>query len=109
MLLDDLLIELKDRLQITWEDMATDRELKRLLIRGQSYFNELCEVKFEFKVESSERELLLERCRYSWNNALDEFEENYHKELSRLILMVAVGDFTREVLPSGEGTNSGDI
>jgi hypothetical protein len=103
MLNDELLLELKDRLQITWEDEATDRELTRLLVRGQSYFNELCGIKCEFKPESPERELLMERCRYSWNNALDDFEHNFLKELSRLIMMSAV---EAEVVDDGSGTNT---
>lgn len=91
-LADELLVELKDRLQVTWEDDGTDRQLSRLIVRGQAYMNEVCGTIFSFADGSPERELMMERCRYDWNNALDEFEDNFKKEMSRLILQVAVDD-----------------
>jgi len=94
-LADDLLVEIKDRLQVTWEDDGTDRQLSRLITRGQAYMNEMCGTTFAFENGSPERELMMERCRYDWNNALDEFEDNFKKELSRLILQVAVDDHVK--------------
>ena len=90
---DDLLVELKDKLQVTWDDEATNRHLLILINNGLSYFNKLCGTQLAFEDYSSERELLMERCRYDWNNALSDFEDNYHKELSRLILQVALDEF----------------
>lgn len=89
-MMDDLLTELKERLQISWTDETTDRVLGKILARGMSFFNALCVKEFTFTENSPERELLMERCRYVWNNALDEFEVNYRKELKRLIMQVAV-------------------
>lgn len=88
---DSLLIDLKDKLQITWTE--SDSQLMKMIVRGQKYFNELCDIEFTFEDGSTERELLLERCRYDWNNALDDFETNYHKELSRLILDSALKQY----------------
>lgn len=103
---DDLLRELKDRLLVTWDDEATDRQLNRLLVRGQSYLNELCGTDFTFADGSAERELLMERCRYDWNNALSDFEENFSKELSRLILRVAVDDYNAAEGAATDGTDT---
>ncbi len=110
-LADDLLQELKDRLLITWDDEATDRQLSRLLTRGQAYLNELCDTKFAFTAGSPERELLMERCRYDWNNALSDFEDNFSKELSRLILRVAVDDYNaaEEAVTDGTDTSTGNL
>ncbi len=36
-----------------------------------------------FSPESLEYGLLIERCRYDWNRALDEFEQNFASELIR--------------------------
>nr|WP_259544997.1 hypothetical protein [Heyndrickxia oleronia] len=99
MLIDDLLIELKDRLLITWEDESTNRNLTQILKRGMKYFNEFGK-EFSFDEDSSERELLLERCRYVWNNALNDFEENFHSELNRLTISVAL-EKLREETPNG--------
>ncbi|MED4699622.1 hypothetical protein P9436_11205 [Lysinibacillus capsici] len=89
----DLLAELKSRLQITWADSITDQVLMQHIIRSKKYFNELCENDFLFEIDSTECELLFERCRYVWNNALDEFEVNYKKELQRLIMDTAIAQY----------------
>lgn len=102
---DELLAELKSKLQITWSE--SDPELTKMIVRGQKYFNELCDIEFTFEEGSTERELLIERCRYDWNNALDDFETNYHKELSRLILDAALKQFVAEGEDtSGTGTGT---
>lgn len=93
----NLLNELKDKLNITWDEETTNRELNRLISRGIKYFNELCEKEFTFEEDSKERELLMERCRYAWNSALDDFEINYKKELSRLIQSVALEQYVGEI------------
>jgi hypothetical protein len=109
MLIDDLLTEIKGRLTITWNDEGTERDLKIQLNRGQAYLNKLCGTKFSFNEDSPERELLMERCRYIWNNALDDFEKNFSKELSRLILTTAVEGYGSEVVEDGTGTDTGNI
>lgn len=106
---DDLLRELKDRLLITWDDETTDRQLSRLLTRGQAYLDELCDTKFAFTAGSPERELLMERCRYDWNNALSDFEDNFRKELGRLILQTAVDDYKAAEEAADSGTGTGNL
>jgi len=105
-LTNDLLQELKDRLQVTWSDQSTDRQLTAMLNRGQAYMNELCGTEFTFEEGSPERELLMERCRYDWNNALSDFEDNFQKELSRLILKVALDEYEVEVATNATGTST---
>lgn len=101
---EQLLQELKDNLQITWNDENTDNTLSRYIKSSTTYFNELCETEFSFDEGSMERELMLERCRYAWNNALDEFEINYAKRLRSLILSVAV---EQHVAAIGTGDSTG--
>lgn len=104
-IIDDLLIELKDKLQITWEDESTNRNLTKMLKRGMKYFNEFGK-EFKFEEDSTERELLLERCRYIWNNSLDDFETNFHAEISRLILMTAVEHHFQGVIDNSTGEDT---
>ncbi|MED3799818.1 phage head-tail connector protein [Lysinibacillus capsici] len=84
----ELLAELKSRLRITWND--EDAELERIINRAKSYFEKLTSKTFSFELDSWETELLLERCRYVYNNAADEFENNFADELKRLIMHVAL-------------------
>lgn len=84
-----MLEELKDRLQITWND--TDPDLKEIIEGAKSYLEHLTGATFDFEKEKWPKELLFERCRYVYNNEADEFEKNFIRELSRLILLVALG------------------
>ena len=85
-----LLVELKNHLQITWDDSATNKRLSTSIKNGKRFFNDLCEHEFTFEEGSTERELLMERCRYDWNNALDEFKTNFKSDLSKLIMDIAI-------------------
>jgi hypothetical protein len=85
---DQLLAELKSNLRITWSD--EDEDLKKLLVRAGAYLNELCGDTLDYSEDGQPKTLLLERCRYVYNNAADEFEPNFKHELSRLILKVAM-------------------
>ncbi|SEG79426.1 hypothetical protein SAMN04487919_12720 [Bacillus sp. ok061] len=87
--MDNLLQELKDVLKITWNE--EDASLIKLLEKGEAYLLDLTNASFDFSKELTPKYLLLERCRYVYNNAGDEFEKNYKNELSRLILDVALG------------------
>ena len=87
--MDNLLQELKDVLKITWNE--EDASLIKLLEKGEAYLLVLTNASFDFSKELTPKDLLLERCRYVYNNAGDEFEKNYKNELSRLILDVALG------------------
>ncbi|MED4172369.1 phage head-tail connector protein [Halalkalibacterium halodurans] len=84
-----MLDELKSRLRITWNE--EDKELEKLIKRSESYLSELTGATFDLEKEEWPKELLLERCRYVYNNAADEFERNFADELKRLILLVALG------------------
>lgn len=84
----ELLAELKNRLRITWDD--EDVELNRIINRAKAYFKKLAGKSFSFGPDDDETELLYERCRYVYNNAADEFEKNFERELKRLILHVSL-------------------
>ncbi len=86
--LSELLIDVKSNLRITWNE--EDNDLKRLIKRSGAYLDDLTGTSLDFSEEGQPKTLLLERCRYAYNNAADEFEGNYHHELSRLILKVAI-------------------
>lgn len=86
---DTLLEELKSVLKITWNE--EDAHLNSILDKGKAYLLGLTNASFDFSKELTPKKLLLEHCRYVYNNAGDEFEKNYKNELSRLILDVAIG------------------
>lgn len=89
----DLLDEVKEALAITWNE--EDSNIIKLINRSVYYINDLVGVELDLKVNLSARELVVNRIRYEYNNALDQFETNFEQPLSRLILHVALKE--REV------------
>lgn len=86
---DKILSELKSKLRITWDD--EDPDLKKLIKEAESYLLSLTNATFDFEKEHWAKGLLLERCRYDYHNALDEFEKNFSSEIKRLITLTALG------------------
>ena len=83
-----MLQAVKDYLKITWDD--EDALLQAMIERGKAYLNDLTGTELDFDVAGPPRSLLLDYCRYVYNNASEYFEENYRQELLRLQLTTAV-------------------
>jgi len=83
-----VLNDLKNNLGITWDE--EDKDLKPMIKRSESYLQDLTGTTLDFSKEEPQKELLLERCRYVYNHAADEFETNFAGALSRLIIKEAV-------------------
>lgn len=80
----ELLDELKTVLDITWEDERTDQKLAGILSRAQSELNGYAGTEINFQGETAERQLLLDLCRYLYNNAAEDFEINFRSKLIAL-------------------------
>lgn len=99
-----MLQQVKDYLKITWDD--EDAEISRMIDRGKAHINDLVGTELEYEVVTSANEayetalavvkptpavsLLLDYCRYAYNNASEYFEENFQKEILRLQLKTGV-------------------
>ena len=81
---EDLLPEVKNYLDITWDDEATDRKIRGIIERGIKYINKAAGAELDYTVEGKPRELLFDYCRYVRSNALAEFLTNYLHELLSL-------------------------
>lgn len=80
-MIDRIVAQVKSVCCITWEDDATDERLKRMV--GNSVID-ICgkvgipkDAGLDLSVPGRENELIVMRCFYDWNAALDEFEGNY--------------------------------
>ena len=81
-----VLIEvLKTYLDITWNDAHTNAKLEGILARAQA---KLCayagDDTVSFADGTAEQQLLLDLCRYIYNNASEDFEQNYRADLLML-------------------------
>lgn len=83
-----LLSEVKDYLKITWDD--EDQGLTRMIGGAKSYLENLVGVELDFTKDDDPKTLLLDRCRYVYNNAAEYFEENFRQEILRLQLRMGV-------------------
>ncbi len=93
-----MLDTLKEYLRITWSE--EDDKLQDILDRGENRLNELVGKKISYK-KGIAQDLLLDYCRYIYNNASEYFEENFESEILRLQLLVATE-------PERELTNNED-
>ncbi|WP_197389754.1 hypothetical protein, partial [Bacillus thuringiensis] len=71
-----------EALAITWDE--EDSNIVKLIDRSVYYMNDLVGVELDLKVNLSARELVINRIRYEYNNALDQYETNFEQPLSRL-------------------------
>ena len=83
-----MLNAVKMYLKITWDD--EDAALQSIIERGKAYLNDLTGVELDFDSDGPARALLLDYCRYVYNNASEYFEENFAPELLRLQLQMGV-------------------
>lgn len=84
MLLDDV----KNYLRITGND--EDADLTKRISRGKAKLEGLTGTPLDFEVEGLVNSLLLDYCRYDYNNASEYFLENFSSEILQLQLQSAV-------------------
>ena len=89
-----MLQEVKEYLKITWDD--EDGYIQGIINRGKDYLSNLTGTELDFDVEGQSKALLLDYCRYAYNNALEYFEENFYKGILRLQLQEAVKENARQ-------------
>ncbi len=81
--------ELKSYLKITWNE--EDVELRRIINRAKDYLsNDIAGISIDFNADTSNKQLLLDCCRYIYNNAFEYFKVNFRSELLRLQLKSVV-------------------
>jgi hypothetical protein len=78
----------KNYLKIAWND--EDSHIQGIIDRGQAYLNDLTGAELDFEADGPPKTLLLDYCRYVYNNASEYFEENFARELLRLQLQEGI-------------------
>ena len=93
---DGLLSDVKNYLNITWEDEATDTKVSGLIASGMMYLNLKYGEEADYTADGMPRTLLMEYVRYARDSALDVFENNYLALLLGMQNERAVGDYVME-------------
>lgn len=86
-----MLNEIKKYLSITWKDEDIDEKIEMLLTQSKAAIASLTGTEIDFENDQEAKELLFNRVRYAYNNALEYFESNFQKEILRLQLREAAG------------------
>ena len=92
----DLLNAVKNRLDITWQDEATDRKIADLIEDGIFYINGKLGEAGVYGEPGYPRTLLMEYVRYARDNALDVFENNYLTHILSMQTERAVSAYVEE-------------
>lgn len=74
---EGLLSDVKNYLNITWDDEATDAKISGLIASGMVYLNLKYGEGADYTADGMPRTLLMEYVRYARDSALDLFENNY--------------------------------
>lgn len=72
--------EVKNYLDITWEDPATESKVAGILSRSQDVLSKYAGEELDFSDET-EKQLLFDCCRYIYNNCFEDFKTNFSAEL----------------------------
>ena len=72
-----LLADVKNYLNITWDDAATDTKVSGLIASGMVYLDGKAGGEQDYTADGGPRTLLMEYVRYARDSALDVFENNY--------------------------------
>lgn len=78
---EGLLEDVKIHLDITWEDVSTDKKVRGHIASGMVYLNDKLGEEADYTVDGDPRTLLMEYCRYARDSALDVFENNYLSQI----------------------------
>lgn len=85
-----MLDELKNYLNISWQDELIDKKLTQLVNESKTVLNHLMGIDLDYEQDQEAKELLFNRVRYAYNNALDEFEKNFAQVILRKQLIVGI-------------------
>ena len=88
---EELLTAVKDNIYVTWNE--EDESIKKMIAKNAVYLQSKVSTTLSFSPESLEYGLLIERCRYDWNRAVDEFEQNFASELLGFIQHYALQEY----------------
>lgn len=91
-----LLDDVKNYLDITWDDADTDTKLTGIIARGKDYIDRVAGASLDYETEGQPKALLYDYCRYARSNALEVFQENYLSELLSLQMYQEVEDYETE-------------
>lgn len=99
---DGLLEDVKNHLDITWCDPATDKKVDGWIRSGMEYLNDKAGAQIDYSWPCEGRTLLMEYARYARDGAMDVFENNYRHLILAMQNNRKVMDYAADTLQAGE-------
>lgn len=78
---EGLLDDIKNYLDITWDDEATNQKISGLIASGVVYLNNKNGAEADYTADGAARTLLFDYVRYARDSALDVFENNFKSQI----------------------------
>ena len=98
-----LMADVKNSVNFTWEDAATDTKVSGLIASGMAYLNAKYGKEADYTADGMPRTLLMDYVRYGLSGALDVFENNYQALLLGMQNERRVSAYAVEsTLPAGQ-------
>lgn len=88
-----LLEDIKNYINITWNDEATDKKIGGLIASGMVYLDSKYGEAADYTADGMPRTLLFEYVRYARDSALEVFENNYQALILDMQTEKAVQDY----------------
>ena len=79
-----LLADVKNHLNITWDDEATDNKVRGHVAAASVYLDGKAGERLDYDADGLARTLMMEYARYARDEALDVFENNYRSMILSL-------------------------
>lgn len=98
----ELLAAVKNYLNITWDEQATDNKVCGLIASGSVYLDLKGGGALDYESDGLPRTMLMEYVRYGYSSALDVFETNYLNQLLAMRHERLVSEYAAENAVSGE-------
>lgn len=105
---EQLLLDVKSYLHITWQDDNTDKNIREYINNGESRLQDVAGVSsLDFAIKGLPRSLLFDYCRYANSQALEMFEKNFASELLDLNLSNQFAAPGKMTVISNQGSTAG--
>lgn len=78
---ETLLADVKNQINITWTDEATDLKIRGLIASATVYLDRKGGAAMDYEEDGMPRMLMMEYVRYARDEALDVFENNYRDQI----------------------------
>ena len=78
---ETLLADVKNQINITWTDEATDQKIRGLIASATVYLDGKGGAAMDYEEDGMPRMLMMEYVRYARDEALDVFENNYRDQI----------------------------